>query len=73
MSAKTGVGKTLLLELIANVLRVDDVDHHDFATLDHNNEQGGSKNQSRIDSARVYELTSKNGIMVSVRLFEWGR
>lgn len=63
----------MLLELVANVLHIDDVDHHDFDTLDHNNEQGGSKNQSRTDCARVYELTSKNGIMVSVWLFECGR
>ena len=48
------MGKSSVLKPIANVLRGNDVDHYDF--LDHTNEQGGSNNQSRTDSARVYEL-----------------
>ena len=62
---ETGVGKSSLLELIANVLAGNDIDHYDFNILDHNNEQGGSNNQSQTNLARIYELTSSNGTMVS--------
>jgi len=67
-----GVGKSSVVELIANVLHGNDVDHYDFDTLDHTNEQGRSNNQSRTNSARLYELTSTNGIVVSVKGFERG-
>jgi putative ribosome biogenesis GTPase RsgA len=62
---ETGVGKSSALELIANVLTGNDIDHYDFNILDHSNERGGSNNQSQTNSARIYELTSSNGIMVS--------
>ena len=62
---ETGVGKSTLLELIANVLHGKDVDHYDFDTLDQTNERGGSSNQSQTNSARLYEFTSKNGVVVS--------
>ena len=62
---ETGVGKSALLELIANVLHSKDVDHYDFDILDHTNERGGSSNQSQTNSARLYEFTSKNGVVVS--------
>jgi len=62
---ETGVGKSSALELIANVLAGNDIDHYDFSILDHSNEQGGSNNQSQTSMARIYELTSSNGIMVS--------
>jgi predicted GTPase len=61
---ETGVGKSSVLELIANVL-IGNAGHYDFDILDHTNEQGGSDNQSQTNSARLYEITSKNGIMVS--------
>ena len=61
---ETGVGKSSILEFIANVL-VGNVGHYDFDILDHTNEQGGTDNQSQTNSARLYEITSKNGIMVS--------
>lgn len=61
---ETGVGKSSVLELIANVL-MGNVDQYDFDILDHTNEQGGSDNQSQTNSARIYEITSKNGVMVS--------
>jgi hypothetical protein len=63
---ETGTGKSSLLEFIANVLIGKDIDSYDFAILDYTNEQGGSSCQSQTNSARVYELKSKNGIMVSV-------
>jgi ATPase subunit of ABC transporter with duplicated ATPase domains len=59
---ETGTGKSSLLEFIANVLIGKDIDCYDFEILDHTNEQGGSSSQSE---ARVYELKSRNGIMVS--------
>jgi len=62
---ETGVGKSSVLELIANVVTGKSIDHCDFSILDHTNEQGGSDNQSQTKSARLYELTSKNGIVVS--------
>ena len=61
---ETGVGKSSVLELIVNVL-VGNVGHYDFDILDHTNEQGGTENQSQTNSARIYEVTSKNGIKVS--------
>ena len=56
---ETGAGKSSVLELIANVLVANGSDHYDFGILDH-------KNQSQPDSARLYEFTSKNGVVVSV-------
>jgi len=68
---ETGTGKSSLLEFIANVLIGKSVDCYDFKILDHTNEQGGSGGQSQTNSARVYELTSKNGILVSGCICEW--
>jgi len=67
---ETGVGKSSLLQFIANALHGNDVDHYDFDTLDDTNEQGGSNGQSQTNSARLYEFTSKNGIVVSSSGFE---
>jgi len=53
------------LEYIANVLIGRDIDHYDFDILDHTNEQGGTDNQSQTNSARLYELESNNGVIVS--------
>jgi hypothetical protein len=58
------------LEFIANVLAGNDIDHCNFDILDRTNEQGGSDNQSQTNSARLYEFTSKNGIVVSAGAFE---
>ena len=62
---ETGVGKSSVLELIANVLGANKSDHYDFGVLDHNN-------QSQPNSARLYEFTSKNGVVVSLTTFECG-
>src|SRR5258706_3519485 len=62
---ETGVGKSSLLELIANVLTGNDIDHYNFKILDHTNEQGDSDHQSQTNSSRLYEFTSTNGIVVS--------
>jgi predicted GTPase len=69
---ETGVGKSSVFELIANVLAGNDVDHYDFDILDHTNERGSPDNQSQTNSARLCELTSKDGTVVSVGLFERG-
>jgi len=63
---ETGVGKSSVLELIANVLAGNDIDHYNFDILDHANEQGGSNNQSQTNSARFYQFSSNNGMVVSV-------
>jgi len=63
---ETGVGKTLVLEFIANVLQGKDIDNYDFKTLGTTNEQGGSSSQSQTNSARLYEFTSCNGILVRI-------
>ena len=69
---ETGVGKSSVLELIANVLAGNDIDHYNPDILDHTNERGGSNNQSQTNSARFYEFTSKNGIVVSSSIFGHG-
>ena len=66
---ETGVGKSSVLEFIANVLIGEDIDHYNFEILDHANEQSGSDNQSQTNAARLYELRSKNGILVSTNMF----
>ncbi len=65
-----GVGKSSALEFIANVLAGNDIDHYNFSILDQSNEQGGSNSQSQTNLARIYELTSSNGLMVSTGVFE---
>jgi len=67
---ETGVGKSSVLELIANVLAGNDTDNYNFAILDHTNEQDGPSNQSQTNSTRIYELKSKNGIKVSTKFSE---
>ena len=68
----TGVGKSSVVELIANVLAGNDIDHYNLEHLDPTDEQGGSSNQSRTKSAHLYELTSKNGIVVSAGICDGG-
>jgi len=53
-----GVGKTLILYLIANVIADNTMDHYDFDVIDRVNGQDGS-NQSQTNTARLYEFTSK--------------
>ena len=69
---ETGVGKSSVLEFIANVLAGNDIDNYNFDILDHANELGGPDNQmqSQTKSARIYEFTSKNDIVVSIGTYE---
>jgi len=69
---ETGVGKSSVLEFIANVFAGNDIDHYNLDVLDDTNERGGSNNQSQTNSARIYEFTSKNGIVVSISIYERG-
>ena len=66
-----GVGKSSVFELMANVLAGNDIDHYDLDILDRANEQGGSDNQSQTSSARFYNLTSKDGIVVRVCRYKY--
>ena len=69
---ETGVGKSSVLELIANVLAGNDIDHYSFDILDHINERDGFQNQSRTGEARLYEFTSTNNLVVSAKVYERG-
>ena len=53
------------MELIEIALTGRDIDHCDPNILNHANEHGRPGNQSRTNSARLYEIKSKNGIVVS--------
>ena len=68
---ETGTGKSSLLEFIGKVLLGKGVDGDKFDIVDQDNEEGGSSGQSQTNSARVYELTSKNGILVSTAIWEY--
>ena len=65
-----GVGKSSVLEFIANVLAGNDIDNYNLDILDHTNELGGPNNQSQTNSARLYELRSKDGKVVSVGIMD---
>ena len=67
---ETGTGKSSFLEFVDNVLTGKDVNRYEFNTLDRSNEAGGSGGQSQTNSARIYELSSKNGILVSNEVCE---
>jgi len=55
---ETGVGKSSVLKLFANVLAGKDIDHCDFDILD------------PTTSTRLYEFKSKSGIVVSANVFK---
>ena len=65
---ETGVGKSAVLEFIANVLIGNTLARYNFELLDRANERGLSSNQSQTDSARFYELVSNSGIVVSASI-----
>ena len=60
------------MDLITNFLQGNDVDHYGLDILDHTNEQSGSNNQSLTNAARLYQFTSKSGIMVITGIYERG-
>ena len=66
---ETGVGKSSFLEFIANGLSGRTLGDYDLDILDRNNEPDIPANQSRTRFTRLYEFTSKNGVVVSVGTF----
>ena len=60
------------MELIDNTLLGKSIDRYDFDVLDYANEHDASSNQRQTKEARIYELKSKNGIVVSASIFERG-
>ena len=72
LTGETGVGKSSFVELLANVLAGNDIDHYTLEHLDPTNEEGGSSNRSQTKSARLYEFTSKNGKVVSAGICDGG-
>ena len=65
VTGETGKGKTSFLSLLANILHGNDPNQYELFH-DESNEAGGSKAQSQTNSAKLYELTSKNGITVRI-------
>ncbi|PBK60448.1 hypothetical protein ARMSODRAFT_966036 [Armillaria solidipes] len=62
---ETGVGKTAVLSLIANVLAGKRPDNYkEF--YDPDNEVGGTQKHSQTKSARIYTLKSVNGVTVRI-------
>ncbi|KAF8320491.1 hypothetical protein DL93DRAFT_2052832, partial [Clavulina sp. PMI_390] len=63
---ETGVGKSAVLQFMANVLKGNAVFNYDLSILDLNNEEGGSQSSSQTKAARLYKLMSNNGIEVNI-------
>ncbi len=64
-TGETGKGKTSFLSLLANILNGNNPNQYK-SFHDESNEAGGAKTQSQTNSAKLYELTSKNGITVRI-------
>ncbi|KAJ7226853.1 hypothetical protein GGX14DRAFT_530807 [Mycena pura] len=58
---ETGVGKSSVLQLFANVLAGNPAFKYDFSVLNHQNETSGSQASSQTNAAHLYEFVSKNG------------
>jgi len=69
---ETGVGKSSVIEFIANVLLGNDIDHCNLDILNSTNEQGGPGNRCQTNSVHLYEFTSKSGIVVGASTFNVG-
>ncbi|KAF8320497.1 hypothetical protein DL93DRAFT_2224834 [Clavulina sp. PMI_390] len=63
---QTGVGKSTVLQFIANVLLGNPVFSYDLTILDRGNEGNGSRGTSQTNAAYLYQLESKNGIKVNI-------
>ncbi|KAF8320499.1 hypothetical protein DL93DRAFT_2052816, partial [Clavulina sp. PMI_390] len=63
---ETGVGKSAVLQFIANVLLGNPVFSYDLTILKESNEEGGSQGGSQTNAAQLYKLKSKNGIEVNI-------
>ena len=58
---ETGVGKSSVLEFIANVLAGNPAFKYNFDILKAEHESGGSQSQSQTNTAHLYRFESKNG------------
>ena len=54
------------MQFIANVLVGNGIDYYDFDIFDHANEQN---DQTQTNLARLYEITSNNGVVVSTSIY----
>ena len=61
---ETGIGKSTFLEFLANVLIGNNIDHYSYM-IDSDHGPNDFSYQSQTNSARLYKLTSNNGIVVS--------
>lgn len=66
---EAGVGKSTFVELIASVLAGERLNPYNLDVLDRANDL---TNQTQTNSTHLYELTSKNGIVVSASICEHG-
>ena len=66
---ETGVGKSTFLELITSVLAGKRINPYNPDVVDHTIDL---TNENQTDSAHLYELVSKNGIVVSANICEHG-
>ncbi|VDC07470.1 unnamed protein product [Peniophora sp. CBMAI 1063] len=63
---ETGVGKSSLLEYVANVMLGKSVLDYDLDILDRSNEAGGSSKGSQTNSARLYTFESVDGVKIRI-------
>ncbi|KIJ48656.1 hypothetical protein M422DRAFT_86445, partial [Sphaerobolus stellatus SS14] len=63
---ETGVGKSSVLEFIANVIAGNPISKYKFNIIDESNEAGGSGKHSQTNSAKTYILESANGHTVRI-------
>ncbi|KAK7458148.1 hypothetical protein VKT23_010056 [Stygiomarasmius scandens] len=63
---ETGVGKSSVLEFIANVLAGNSISDYNFSIIDQANESGGSGMNSQTNSAKLYSFTSQNGVVIRI-------
>lgn len=62
---ETGKGKTNFFSLLANILKGNNPSNYGLYHL-RGNEAGGDTNQSQTNSAQLYKLTSRNGVVVRI-------
>lgn len=63
---ETGVGKSSVLEFLANVLAGNPAFKYEFDIIEQENESGGSDSQSQTNEARLYDFESRNGQVVRI-------
>jgi len=64
----TGVGKSSLVELIADTLLDRNLNHWDLGSLDRANERGPFGSGTRTVSPHLYEIATELGVLVSANV-----